>query len=159
MIYTAWQVHFPFILFLSIPNLIFPQLHGKLKLTFRPIKKRESFSSDVQIFLFFLEFPCICNLFLSTWIFSCRWVFFKSQRERCRTSTLSHENVIFLYGALIYIANSQRFRQVYHTAINVWMHNGMQSLISIMCLDDTLLISNQRRSWRILADSFEILVI
>lgn len=66
------------------------------------------------------------------------------QRPPRRTPMISKGNVIFLQEALIYKANSQRFRQVYHTAINVWMHNGMQGLISVMCLDDALLIRNHR---------------
>lgn len=68
--------------------------------------------------------------------------------RRYRTPIISNRNVIFLQEALIYKANSLRYRQVYHSAINVWMHNGMQTLISIMCLDDALLIENSRWSQR-----------
>lgn len=68
--------------------------------------------------------------------------------RRYRTQIISDRNVIFLQEALIYKANSLRYRQVYHSAINVWMHNGTQTLISIMCLDDALLIKNCRWSQR-----------
>lgn len=68
--------------------------------------------------------------------------------RRYRTQIIWKRNVIFLQEALIYKANSLRYRQVYHSAINVWMHNGMQTLISIMCLDDALLIENCRWSQR-----------
>lgn len=89
---------------------------------------------------------------------SCFWGFlspyplsgisWNSTERRYRTPIIPNRNVIFLQEALIYKANSQRYRQVYHTAINVWMHNGMQSLISIMCLDDALLFENCRWSQR-----------
>lgn len=68
--------------------------------------------------------------------------------RRYRIPIISNRNVIFLQDSLIYKASSLRYRQVYHSAINVWMRNGMQTLISIMCLDDALLIENCRWSQR-----------